>query len=418
MKVIIIGAGIGGLGAGVALNRAGHDVEIYEASSFLNEVGAAIHVAPNFSRVLKSWDCDLETLLPVHCEAIRVYSANLKAGPSLGTYKEGAEKHGFTDPWLMAHRVDLHNALRLLAEKGFQGRAVKIHLNSKVESVNAETGEIHLKDGSTIQGDLVVGADGIHSRSVQAMLSTGRDKVSTGQKVFRFLVPLEKAEKNPSVKRFLDKIALNGLSAIGTTQKRMIIYPCRSGTLLNCAFITPVTEADNLEGRESSWLNPGSVDGLMACVEEYDEGVRELCRMAEDLKLWSLMTRDPPPTFVKGKLALIGDAAHPMLPHQGQGGAQAIEDAAALGALFAADTAPEEVSELLNIYNEVRYDHAVSISLFSRVSLERREEVLKDVRKFVPQATVADNDHYTLWNSYPAREVERLLALRRSEKVL
>lgn len=103
---------------------------------------------------------------------------------------------------------------------------------------------------------------------------------------------------------------------------------------------------------------------------------------------------------------------------QGQGGAQALEDADALGALFAIDTAPERVSELLDIYNEVRYNHTVTICLFSRVSFERREEMLDELKKFVPQATIAGNSPYATWNSYPAREVERLLALRRSEKVL
>lgn len=148
------------------------------------------------------------------------------------------------------------------------------------------------------------------------MLSNGRDKITTGQKVFRFLVPLEKAETNPLVKNFLDTAGLNRTSAIGSAHRRLVVYPCRSGTLLNCAFLHPATEADDLAGRGSSWLNPGTVEDLVRQLDGFDDGVREFCKMAEDLKLFSLVTRDPPPTYVKGKLALMGDAAHPMLPRK------------------------------------------------------------------------------------------------------
>ncbi|KAI0528082.1 hypothetical protein F5B22DRAFT_583524 [Xylaria bambusicola] len=419
MKVIIVGAGIGGLSAAIALNRAGHDVEVYESSSFLNEVGAAIHLAPNATRVLKRWDLDFETLYPVGCEAIQFYSPKLEHIETLVTLKEGQEKLGVTEPWLMTHRVDIHSSLRAHAEKGFQGRAVKIHLRSKVKSVNAETGEVHFEDGRTVQGDLVVGADGIHSRTVTAVISNGADIVNTGQKVFRFLVPVEKAVTNPLVKAFVDKIGLNQLSGIAAANGRMIIYPCRSGTLLNVACF--VRTNDDL-GPEASWHNAGNLDDLMANLEGYNETVREFGKMAEDLKLWTLVTRNPPPTFFKGKLALLGDAAHPMLPHQGQGGAQAIEDAAALGALFGADTAPEQVSDLLNIYNQVRYDHAVSICISSRIDQRSSEEVLAQnfelLRKFVPNAIKDRNYAFYAWASYPVREVERLLALRRSEKAI
>ncbi len=153
----------------------------------------------------------------------------------------------------------------------------------------------------------------LQSQTVTAILSNGRDKVSTGQKVFRFLVPVEKAVTNPLVKGLVDKLGLSQTSGIGSAHGRIIIYPCRAGTLLNCAAFKYDVD---FAGPESSWHNAGRLEDLTEFLDEFDDSIKEFGKMAEDLKVWSLVTRDPPPTYVKGKLALIGDAAHPMLPRK------------------------------------------------------------------------------------------------------
>lgn len=138
-------------------------------------------------------------------------------------------------------------------------------------------------------------------------------KLSTGQICYRFLIPTEKVKHNPTTSSLLDRITLQSTSVFSSDRCRLIMYPCRSGRLLNFGAFVP--ERQRQVG-ESSWLDSGSHTDLMNEFQDFCPEIREICRMAEDLKVWSLETRNPPMRFYQGKLALIGDAAHPTMPRE------------------------------------------------------------------------------------------------------
>ncbi|RKL41506.1 hypothetical protein BFJ72_g5398 [Fusarium proliferatum] len=401
LKVIIAGAGLGGLGAAIAMARAGHNVEVFEQSRFLNEIGAAIHIAPNATRVLKSWDIDFAELQAVLCNAIKVYDHTGKLifiPVNIGT----------KDEWLLTHRVDLHSTLRKAATENTFSGSIKIHTASKVVKADAETAEITLADGVKHKGDLLIGADGVHSKVVSAVAGSPPVRVSTKQNTFRFLVPIEKLMANPITGPFFGKLGFDCQHVFTTRDRRMVVYPCRNGKLLNIVAMHPAEDA-GLDS-ESSWLAGGRAEDLLDVYKNFGPELIEMCRIGEDLKLWSLATRDPPTKFYKGRTVLLGDAAHPMLPHQGQGGAQSFEDAAALGVLFPADTTLDDVPQRLELYNRLRYPRSVTVMFMSKINDERRGEMMDDLRKFVPDAELPPNIFPYLWNNFVLDDAQKALA--------
>ncbi|KAL4749498.1 hypothetical protein BDW72DRAFT_214015 [Aspergillus terricola var. indicus] len=325
--------------------------DVFEKSGFLNEVG-----------------CHLDLLQPVHCETLQVWDAKGNHIRTPVVTREHQRNLNVHDEWLLTHRVDLHNALRATAAKEIDNRK------------DAEAGEVVLEDGSKYTADLIVGADGIHSRSVHSIRGAERGRVSTGQNCYRFLVPVRKMRDNPLTADFLTRIGLRG-------------------ELLNVGGIFPSV----------SKMETGN-DALLEIFHEFGEELQEMCRMAEDVKLWSLASRDPAPIFFRGKLAVIGDAAHPMLPHQGQGAAQAFEDAAALAGVMTADTTIDQIPRRLELYNELRYAHAVTVMMMSRINDERREEMLDELRRYVPNAELPHEMFEYTWPSDPNKEAAQLVA--------
>lgn len=126
-------------------------------------------------------------------------------------------------------------------------------------------------------------------------------------------MPTDKAERSPLAKVLIDRVGLRSLIAFFSEDHRIIVYPCRSGKLLNLALMCP--DGDTTV-EESSWLSSGSKDDLMKQADGFSPELREICSLTEDVKPWSLASRDPPTVFHRGKLCLIGDAEHPTLPRK------------------------------------------------------------------------------------------------------
>ena len=154
LEVGIVGAGIAGLSAAIALSRAGHRVEVFEKSTFANEIGAAINVCPNATRILKSWDFDFDAWSPSECKGQRVLNPKLE----ILTHGTCDFERKYGSKFYLYHRADLHNGLRHLANQC----GVVLRLSAPVEAIEYESGMLRVRGGGCYQKDLVVVADGLH----------------------------------------------------------------------------------------------------------------------------------------------------------------------------------------------------------------------------------------------------------------
>ncbi|KAK4451635.1 3-hydroxybenzoate 6-hydroxylase 1 [Podospora aff. communis PSN243] len=362
LKIVIVGAGIGGLASAIGFRRNGHQVHIYEQSRFANEAGAAVHLAPNANGILRRWGILAEEIGGNLMDRLieRMSDGQLRQDIDL-TIPNKRWQH----PWHLVHRVNLHDRLKQLAtsEVGV-GAPVKLHTASKVVAVDSEKGSFTLKDGSTGTADLIVGADGIYSMTRKYIQDA--QLFSSGKAAFRFLIPRHEIEVDPATAPLVER--KNALSLWFGHDRRVVMYPCNGNELLNIVCIHPESESQATQSDE--WNKQASIEQVLKVYKNFDPALKALMSKVDSTKVqvWQLLDMEKLPTWVSGKLVLLGDSAHPFTPHQGQGAAQAIEDAAVLTSILPPGTVSCEIPERLGIYEEIRYERAHVIQEYSRLA--------------------------------------------------
>ncbi|KAK5069539.1 hypothetical protein LTS08_007577 [Lithohypha guttulata] len=335
LQIGIVGAGVAGLAAAIALRRVGHECEIWERSTFKNENGAAVSIPPNGGRILKRWGFDAQKTQGIQIEQVRRPKGDTlePMAPTLD-FRDIPARYG--NEWYFYHRVDMHREFRSMAEDpALEGPAAKINLGCQVIDIEPVEGIVTLKDGRKVQKDLIIVADGQHDRLNKEI--TGRDTPMqrSGQTAYRCLIPMKDILEDP-VTRPLFENEGPGFWAPALPQKGVmcVTYPCRNGEILNCLIVARKLNATHETSEQDQtiedWNFPATPEMLEAVMDGFHPSVKALMMKSPEIKMYTQMKRDPLPKLFKGKAVLIGDACHPMLLTHAQGVSSSIEDAAAL----------------------------------------------------------------------------------------
>ncbi|KAJ6561871.1 hypothetical protein B0H19DRAFT_1259512 [Mycena capillaripes] len=349
LKVSIVGAGIAGLTAAIALRRNGHLVQIFEASEIKTEIGAGLGVSPNSARVLNHLGVCRDNLKGT------LFSGSVSFDVKTGEGKEGSWSTPSVNenPAFFVHRSDLYEELRRLVTGDGEGPPVNLRLGSKVLECDPEEGAITLNSGEVVQADLILGADGIHSVIRTHVVGSVQNASPSGWSCFRAVFePTVALSEIPELQWFTSGPSGTRTVLAQDGQFRMLLfYPMRSGTLIN--FVGFFPDSQDAAGE---WTPTASREDIVAQFHDFHPKflrIFDLPTHSEMLK-WKLRVLPLLPTWIHGRAGLVGDAAHGTLPLLGMGAAMAIEEGGALGCLFPAGTRREDVPARLQAYQDIR----------------------------------------------------------------
>ena len=373
--VIVVGGGIGGLSAAFALARKGLRVRVLERSAEFGEVGAGMQIAPNCTRILRTYGLlDEATRLGVRPSSMVMKDA--VDGTVLTSLDLADMEQRYGTPYIVIHRSDLHTLfLSACREAGVDLRTSQPVTGYDNTGAGAR---VQLADGTAHEARLVVAADGLHSAARARLV--GDEAVNSAYVAYRGAVPIEMVREN-------------GVSATDVVvyvgpRCHFVQYPLRGGEMFNQV---AVFESPRARAGQEDWGTPDELDAAYAGMTENIQ--RGLPLMWRD-RWWRMFDRDPVMTWVYGRIALLGDAAHPPLQYIAQGAIMAIEDGYVLAEHVAANPGEAGLDQALAAYQAVRPEHCRRVVETSRAwgalwhldgeKRERRNEILRarDVRDY------------------------------------
>jgi salicylate hydroxylase len=343
LQVAVIGGGIGGLTAARALLRRDFEVRVYESSPELKEIGAGVALGPNAMKALRS--LDLED--PVRAAGYQSKFQHLRTwkGRLISTTDATVTAQRFGANACTIHRADLLDVLA----RSVPSDVVTLSARCRAVTPTASGATARFTDGTQIEADIIVGADGIHSAVRESLFGPDAPRF-TGKICYRSVIavadlPQQRIEPYEGL----------WLGPHGT----LVIYGVRRGELINV-----VAHYDDATYQHESWIAECDRSEILGRYRGWHSSLREVFEAGRTWYKWALYDRDPMSAWTSGRVTVLGDAAHPMLPYLGQGAGQAIEDGCVLAA--AVDRLAEEPEAALALYEASRRPRASRVVLTSR----------------------------------------------------